>query len=191
MANKVVTKYYQGSTEVSKEEYNNDINSFSNTVTTETDSWGRERITKEGPSQGLFPSRTYTDSGFKEDESESLEVLGAMASGVFAPIVLAGAVVYGTGKLVYHIATTKKRQREEAERREWQKEYAKTSFAENVERILSSYNQKLSKYKELLELGVLTESEYDAYVKEFIRLSNQEIDEEKKHLEKRLKSLEK
>ena len=188
MGNTVVTKHYHGNSEVSETEYEKTFDCNSSVETTETDFWGRERFTKKD----CFPfKRTYTDSGFKEETSDGLAALGAVAGGVFGAAVLAGAVVYGAGKLIYRIATIEKRKKEKAAFIEWQKEYEKTYFAENVEKILSRYNRKLSEYKELLDLGILTEQEYDTYVKDFIKLSNQEIDHAKKYMESCIERLEK
>ncbi len=160
----------------------------------EKDLYGNKRITSYH--SGFLKRGTTREEGFKfHDDNDRLEatgfLLGGIAGAVIVPVVLAGTVVYGTGKLVYRISTIKKRQREEAEYREYQKSSTKAYFVEKVKEILAYYNRKLSEYKELLDLGILTEQEYDTHVQEFIKLSNQEIDGQKKYMMECLSRLEK
>lgn len=182
------TKYYSGNMEISKDTYERTFDSHSNSVTTETDWWGREKVTKKD----CFGTHTYKRSGFSDDGfSEGAVALGGMLGTAVVPLFLAGGVIYGAGKLIYHIATIQKRKREAEELRLYQIESYKTSFQESVERILSKNNQKLGEYKELFDLGILSESEYNTHVEFFIKTSNEEIDKEKQYLAKKLEELSK
>lgn len=175
-------KYFRGSMEVSKDEYEHNFDSHSNSLTEETDWWGRKRTTRTD----LFGTHTNTDKGFKAEYSEGTQNLGFAAGAAIGtaliPLALAGGVIYGAGKLIYRIATIEQRKKEEEARRASMEKFYKDYCEEEINRILSKYNLKLSKYNELLELGILSEKEYNKYVKEFMELSTKEIEEAKASL---------
>ncbi|MCQ2270922.1 MAG: hypothetical protein MJZ52_06830 [Bacteroidales bacterium] len=181
------TNYYKGNIEVSKGEYERSFDSNSNTVTTETDWWGRQRVTKTD----LWGTHTHTDSGYSGDESSAgLAALGGVFGAVALPLVLAGGVVYGTGKLIYKIVEHQKEKKVEREYVEWLKihgaEREQKVFDSRVESILKKYNHKLEEYQELFDLGILTQGELDVHVQHFIKLSEEEISKEKENLVQRL-----
>ncbi len=151
---------------------------------TETDKFGNTRTTSESV---LFPGNNVTYTGFTfHEEGVSLEDLAVGVGMALLPVALAGAVVYGAGKLIYHVATIEKRRREEEMFHDRMIQYYKEWFDEKVERILNVNNQKLSDYKELFDLGVITEQEYDSHVRYFVEQSNKELDEERAKLQRRI-----
>ena len=194
MARHFIIKYKDGS---EREENNvacSEEPSFYTDVraVTETDGYGNERTTYSDNLAGI--KTTINDTGFFHENNDNAELtlLGTTVIGsVLLTAILAGYVVYLSGKLVYHIATIEKR-RKEAERDRLRRiDYEKSWFAEKVKTILTLNNRKLDKYKELFELGVLTEQEYKTWVQKYIDISNQEIDKEKAYLEQQLRMLKK
>lgn len=160
----------------------NDVDSV-----TETDIYGNTRTVRQSV---LFPGNvtTYEGGTFHESNDNDLLYLGlgGVAGAVIIPVALAGVVVYGAGKLIYRLATIGKRRKEEEAHRARMEVFYKQWFEEDVNKILSKYNRKLSDYKELLDLGILTEQEYNSHVQEFIKLSTEEIESEKARLQRRL-----
>ena len=180
------TRYYRGSMEVSKDVYERTFDSHSNTITTETDWLGRERVTKTD----LFGTHTRTDSGFSEDGSEAGLMGAVVGAAVCLPVFIGGYVAYKAGKFVLksiydsiYYKVNEERLRREHE--EFIKEYDRKkaeSLARAVNEILDRYNKKISEYQELFELGVLSKEELDNYVQNFITLSNEEIENAKRQI---------
>lgn len=193
MARHFVITYDDGS-EIEETSYSGGCSeepSFFNSVqsVTETDAYGNKK-THSKSAIFLRGTTTYEGGRFHEDRggSEYLAFMGCgVLGGALAALVITGCVVYYSGKLVYYIATTEQRRREAERIRLSLIEFYKSDFAEKVDSILTLNNRKLDKYKELYELGILTEKEYNEWVQKYIDESNCEIDKEKKYMEEQVK----
>ena len=132
-----------GSVEIKNGSVGWDEPSFFNGITevVETDTFGNTRTTRGGGLLGN--SVTYSGFTFHDESEEDLERLGLGIGMALLPVALAGAVVYGAGKLIYHVATIEKRRREEEMFHDRMIQYYKEWFDEKVERINSySYDEQ-------------------------------------------------
>lgn len=150
---------------------------------TETDHRGNKRITTHGTAFPGTVTRTEGLTSF-QGTSEGLEALSFVGGGILGAVLLPIGIAYGAGKLIYKVATIGKRKREAEEVERRFEEWRRSDVAQEIDKILEKYNNKLSDYKDLFDLGIVTEKEYNEKVQEYIRLSTAEVQKQQARLNK-------